>query len=387
MEKSSTNGSPDAANGEITQKKLPWDQRSEGIRRRHFFAVKGSERMEKVFWQMTEVDPHSNVLVTGESGTGKTFAARAIHDLTHTQGKFAKVTMTAIPEELVASELFGHMENAYTGAQSRRRGLFEIANNGTLFLDEIGEISYRTQVELLGALDIPRSAKRIGSNDDIKLHLLAICATQKNLLELVREGLFHEPLYRRLRQKVIHLPSLSESGPQFVEHLIFATLQSVAKKMKKNSPLDIHAKTLQRMSEMSYPGNARELRDLLSEMASRAYKNGSQQLQNDDLEIALDSRGNEDAHECNSNGKVKDETGKTLPEIVADCERRAILVALAENNYSRAETAAALGINRVTLFNKIRKYNLVIDERTLTGGRSHTLVGEQKNGRRKGRSV
>lgn len=282
-----------AAHPRIDEKKFDWGPREEAIRNNHFFEVAGSPEMEKIFLQMTKVRPNSNVLLTGESGTGKTNAARVIHALTHdTKAKLVEVAIPALNRELLSSELFGHKKGSFTGATANRGGRFEQANGSSILIDEIGEIPPETQVQLLAALDDPRQITRVGSNDPTHLKLLAMCATTQNLVQLIQQGKFHEPLYRRLTQKIIHLPSLLERGPEHCAHLVRTLLKKIANSGEKERQiLDIHPSTLQAITELAYAGNLRELVFLVSDMAERAYDDCETELTDQHLNIALTSRG------------------------------------------------------------------------------------------------
>jgi DNA-binding NtrC family response regulator len=333
-------------NGEMT-----WSSAHEAVRKQNFFEIEGSKAMKKVFWQMTKIRQDTNVLFTGESGTGKTNAARVTHSLVHEdkKTKVVEVNVAAFSQELIASELFGHKKGAFTGATENRNGHFEDANNGSIIIDEIGEIPASVQVKMLSALDKPRRIEKVGSNDAISLKLLAMCATTQDLVRLVQERKFHEPLYERLRQKIIHMPSLKERGPEYIRHLVQTLLQKIGQENSVDQPFDIHAETLEKLMHMSFPGNLRDLRYLLEEMCGQALEKRDRVLTNEHLHIALESRGSDDFRRDDLDGETT----------IERMERELILKTLKETGGDVTAAAKAVGRGRATIYRKLQDWGIV----------------------------
>ncbi|MGK5084451.1 sigma-54 dependent transcriptional regulator [Bdellovibrionota bacterium FG-1] len=203
----------------------------------------------------------TNVLIIGESGTGKELVARMIHESGPLQGKpFVPVNCGAIPENLIESEMFGHKRGSFTGAVNEKEGLFEAANGGTLFLDEVGELPLNMQVKLLRAIQ-ERSFRKVGGNDDIKVELRIIAATNRNLESAVAAGTFREDLYYRLNVILITTPPLRERRGD-VKLLSEAFLKRSAAKIGKPI-VGINSDALAAMEGYAWPGNVRELENVL----------------------------------------------------------------------------------------------------------------------------
>jgi len=294
-----------------------------------------SPAMQRVFREIESVAPsNASVIITGESGTGKELVAKAIH--ANSPRKFfplVSVHCGALTESLLESELFGHEKGAFTGAVYNRKGRFEMADSGTIFLDEIATISSKMQVELLRVLET-RSFVRVGGNKEITSDFRVICATNRDLKSMVEKGLFREDLYYRLNVVNINIPPLRErieDIPLLVEYFIDKYCSIM------NKPLiSIDAAALKRLQEFSYPGNIRELENLIE----RAIVVG--------------------------NGKkisLKDlPPGKEIAapafESLDDLEKNHISLILNKYNWNISATAKALKVDRVTLYNKIKKYSL-----------------------------
>lgn len=204
------------------------------------------------------------VLLTGENGTGKELAARALHaGSKRSDAPMIAVNCAAIPEELIESELFGHEKGAFTSADQARPGRFEMANNGTLFLDEIGDMSLKTQAKILRILQ-EQSFERVGGTRTIKVNVRVIAATNKNLEEAIAEGTFREDLYYRLRVVPLHLPPLRERGND-VELLLSAFTEGLCR-VHGCKPPHYAPETLERLLRYQWPGNVRELRNFAERM-------------------------------------------------------------------------------------------------------------------------
>ncbi len=300
--------------------------------------IGNSDEMKRVLemvYTVSETD--STVLIRGESGTGKELIARAIHS--HSKRRYfpiVAVNCGAIPETLLESELFGHEKGAFTGAHYRRKGKIELANDGTLFLDEIGDISAKMQVDLLRVFE-SKCFNRLGGHEEIKVDFRLVCATNKNLEKLVEEEKFREDLYYRINVFTIFIPPLRERRNDIlslVKHFIKKYSRSMGKPEKRISP-DVEKMLL----SYPWPGNVRELENAI-ERAMVVGKKSDIQLE--DLPLHL-------------NGSVKfSNDGITL----ADIEKQHIERVLKETNGNITRTAGLLGIDRVTLYNKLKKYGI-----------------------------
>jgi DNA-binding NtrC family response regulator len=298
-----------------------------------------SESIKKVLREVESVAPtNSSVIITGESGTGKELIARAIH--TNSLRKFyplVSVHCGALTESLLESELFGHEKGAFTGAMFNRKGRFEMADGGTIFLDEIATISTKMQIELLRVLET-KTFMRVGGNKEISSDFRVICATNRDLKSLVEKGTFREDLYYRLNVMTIHVPPLRERQddiPLLVDYFIRKYCTSM------NRPLiTIDPPALKRLLEYQWPGNIRELEN----MVERAIVVGNgKKIFLKDLPFGKD---------------ILDSSVESLD----DFEKAFILQILNKYSWNISRTAQALKVDRVTLYNKIRKYGLKAKE-------------------------
>jgi two-component system response regulator AtoC len=282
------------------------------------------------------------VLITGESGTGKEVAAREIHRRGPRSGEpFAAVNIGGIHEGLMESELFGHEKGAFTGAAGRKQGLFELAGRGCLFLDEIGEMPMPLQVKLLRVLQ-ERKIRRLGGVIDIPVNARIISATNRNPEALVKEGRFREDLYYRLNVFRVSLPPLRERRediPLLAEHFL-------GRKGPRSPRLSPGA--LEKLTGYSFPGNIRELENFLER--ALIYCEGG-----------LIREGDIDLHEgpgaprpAVPSAAAPAPAGGRLEEL----EKQAVMEALAKSGGNRTRAAAALGVSRKTILNKIRLYGL-----------------------------
>ncbi len=305
-----------------------------------------SEEMRQVLTilpRVAQID--STVLVTGESGTGKELIARAIHAASRRpHGPFVSVSCAALPENLLESELFGHVKGAFTGAIAARKGLLEEARGGTFFLDEIGEAPLPVQAKLLRVLE-DRSIRRLGDNRSIQVDVRMVAATNRDLQSAMREKLFREDLFYRLNVVPIHVPPLRERGgdiPPLVAHFIEKYHGKIKKQVSGVSP---QAMTL--LMAYRWPGNVRELENVIQRMMVVA-KGDTLDVQDFPPEIS----GKEAPHE-----KPKDMKGITR-ESAGLAEKNLILDSLAKSGGNVTQAARSLGISRVTLQKKMKMYNL-----------------------------
>ena len=280
------------------------------------------------------------VLITGESGTGKELTASALQKYSERRDKpFVKINCAAIPSELIESELFGYEEGAFTGAKKGGKvGAFELADGGTLLLDEIGEVPYQVQAKLLRALQ-EGEITRIGCKKPVKLDIRIIAATNRNLLQEVKEGKFREDLYYRLNVMPVHLPALRERRED-IPLLVGSFINKFSEKYKKKASLESGA--MQILKAYDWPGNIRELRNLMERLVV---------INRTGVITRSIIRGNLGM------GDVMEEEGKTLKEIVIQTETRVILDALAECG-SKRKAAAKLGVDPSTLVKKCQQYGI-----------------------------
>jgi DNA-binding NtrC family response regulator len=295
-----------------------------------------SVAMKKVFDAIETVGPtDATVLITGESGTGKELVAKAIHAAS--PRKFHPIVTIhcgALTETLLESELFGHEKGAFTGAQYRKKGKFEIAEGGTVFLDEMGDISLKTQTDLLRVLQ-EREIVRVGGNQAIKVDFRCVAATNKDLEELIDEGKFRPDLFYRLNVFRIELPSLRdrrEDIPLLVDHFVRKFSLQMNKKINRVAPAAMYA-----LQNHGWPGNVRELENAVERAMVVAQE---PELREGDFIFKM------------KNGTQPDTGVRTLEDI----EKAHILRVLEECNWNQTRTAETLDIDRVTLHNKLKKY-------------------------------
>ncbi|UCF96992.1 MAG: sigma-54-dependent Fis family transcriptional regulator [Spirochaetaceae bacterium] len=281
-------------------------------------------------------DTPSTVLVTGESGTGKEVIARLIHNLSSRAGNpFIPVNVGGIPETLLESELFGYERGAFTGAERRKVGLFEVASGGTLFLDEIGEMPQQLQVKLLRVLQ-DKKVQRLGTADLIPVDVRIIAATNHDLQAGVREKTFREDLYYRLNVIHLALPPLRERIDD-LPLLIGQLLRRLKVKLGK-SVQGIDGQALEQLRRYSFPGNVRELENLLER--AMIFAEGDT-LTASDLILPR-----------------SEEPASPRPATLESLERQAIVAALHRWEGNRTKAAAELGITRRTLLNRIKHFGI-----------------------------
>jgi two-component system response regulator AtoC len=287
----------------------------------------------------------STVLVQGKSGTGKELVAKAIHyNSPRRERPLVTVNCSAIPKELLESELFGHVKGAFTGAVALKRGLFEEADGGSLFLVEIGELSFELQVKLLRVLQ-EREMRRVGDTRSVKVDVRLIAATNRDLAQAVKEGLFREDLYYRLNVIPIVLPDLkdrTEDIPLLVGHF----LMKYAK--EADPPIEgISKEAMRLLLEYDWPGNVRELENVIERAVILGH---SSQVLPEDLPT----------HLCTRMPPVRQKTREpNMPRpTLEELERDYIATILRETHWHRMQAAHILGIDRRTLYRKIRTYRL-----------------------------
>jgi len=309
-------------------------------------------RMQAIFKTIKAVaDTRTTVLITGESGTGKTLLARALHNLSQRRaGPFVEVNCGALPESLLESELFGHQKGAFTGAVRDKIGKFEAASGGTIFLDEIGTSSPAFQVKLLRVLQ-DRVIERIGDTRTIAVDVRIVLATNKDLAEAVQKGEFREDLYYRIHVVTVEMPPLRQRRsdiPTLAMHFLRRFAAEHQRPVQR-----FREAALQALVQAPWPGNVRQLENLVERAVVLA---SGDELDLADLPADLAARPDSAA----MSAAVLDPLAPVLPlkEALVEPERRILTQALAHCGGNRERAARLLQINRSTLFHKLRKFGI-----------------------------
>lgn len=293
-----------------------------------------------------------SVVIIGETGTGKEYVASQIHKRSRRSGDpFVAVDCGALPKEIAGSELFGHIKGAFTGALSDKKGCFEVADTGTLFLDEIGNLTYDNQIKLLRVLQ-ERQVRRIGSNKEIPVDVRIIVATNEDLKSLVKKGDFREDIFHRLNEFTVELAPLHERNEDimiFANHFREEANKDLFKSVKKFS------RQVQKVFSLyQWPGNLRELRNvvrravLLCETKEINENHLPEEIVSPDYFDFLDNQ--QDSRE---NGIIQD-----LKSVAENAEKAAIIQVLKQTGNNKSKTADILKVDRKTLYNKMRAYNI-----------------------------
>ena len=307
----------------------------------------------------------STVLITGESGTGKEVVARELHRLSpRAAGPFVPVNVGALPESLLESELFGYEKGAFTGAESRKQGLFELANGGTLFLDELGEMSALMQVKLLRVLQ-ERLIMRVGGTRPIPIDVRILAATNRDPEKAVMDGTFREDLYFRINVIRIRLPALRDR-PADIAPLAGLFLARFARETGKRVT-GISGDALRLLSSYRFPGNIRELENCIERavILTDGEELGVGDFQLDGRFLRLPESGERREYTGDVEGAGRERAAErpqeapSAPVSVRDAEKRAVIAALARNGGHRERTAAELGISRRTLLTRMKEYGLI----------------------------
>lgn len=278
-----------------------------------------------------------SVLILGASGTGKEYVARRIHEQSSRNGKpFFALDCGAIPHDVASSEFFGYKKGAFTGADKDKMGAFEAANGGTLFLDEVGNLPYDIQVQLLRVLQ-ERRIRPIGSNHEVEIDIRLVCATNENLAQAVAEGRFREDLFHRINEFTIYMPALKDRGTDLFRFAELFLQQANNELDRQVEGFDAHASEM--LVRYDWPGNLRELNNVVKRAVLLSQ---GRQITSDVLRLAMQPI--------------------TKPETFilrnADDERQRILQALTAASGNKSKAALLLGIDRKTLYNKLKHYSL-----------------------------
>jgi len=286
------------------------------------------------------------ILITGENGTGKEVVAKSIHRISlRRDGPFIAVNCAAIPEELIESELFGYEKGAFTGADKKRQGKFEIADGGTIFFDEIGDMSVATQAKVLRVLQ-EMEFQRLGSGENIKVDIRVVAATNKNLEEEMKKGNFREDLFYRLNVIPLYIPPLRERKgdiPLLIDHFlkIFSTKSKLA--VKK-----IHPRVVDALKQYYWAGNVRELKNIIERMV---ILSSGEMITIKDLPPGI-MVGDMDTSPFSQNN---------FKDARKSFEKQFILRRLMENNYNVPETATSLGLDRTTLYRRLKQLGINLE--------------------------
>ena len=330
IQNSTTQNAPTAHNSKFKT------QNSKLTAPRHIEGKSEASRQLYSYVELVAPTPMS-VLILGASGTGKEYVAHRIHDLSARADRpFFALDCGAIPRDVAASEFFGHKKGAFTGADSDKRGAFEMANGGTLFLDEVGNLSYEVQVQLLRALQ-ERRIRPVGGTQEIPIDIRLVCATNENLEEAVSEGRFREDLYHRINEFTIYMPKLSERGSDL---FLFADLFIRHANEELNRTVEgFDSDAAELLASHSWPGNLRELNNVVKRAVLLTRGN---KITTTELTQAM--------------GQIR--TDNVLQLHDEDTERQRIITALQQTNGNKAKAARLLGIDRKTIYNKIEKLGI-----------------------------
>jgi len=296
-------------------------------------------KMQVLFKLIEDVAPtDATVLIQGESGTGKELVARAIHHRSHrAQKPFVVINCSAYPTTLLESELFGHEKGAFTGAIRRKIGRFEQADGGTVFLDEISEIDPMAQTRLLRVLQ-QQTIDRLGGDQAIKVDVRILAATNRNLVQEVREGRFREDLYYRLNVIPIHIPPLRERSKDI--HLLARYFLDLFTREQNKTINGFRSDVMRKLIDTSWPGNVRELENTIEHAVVLAK---GDMIELSDLPTSLIQTTQ--SSDCN-------------PFTIAEIEKQTIRKVLEEYNWNKTEAARKLGISRSTLYEKMKKLKI-----------------------------
>ena len=311
----------------------------------HNFLEGESEEARKLYNYVNLVAPtQMSVLINGASGTGKEYVAHRIHQLSKRADKpFIAIDCGSIPKDLAASEFFGHVKGSFTGALNDKTGAFVEANGGTLFLDEIGNLSYEVQVQLLRALQ-ERRIRRIGSAKEIEVDVRLISATNENLKEAINKGNFREDLYHRINEFTLQMPSLKDR-PEDI--LLFANFfLDQANRELERSLIGFDAEASETLQSYPWPGNLRQLKNTVKRATLLAQ---GEYITRKDLGEEI--------------GEQREETSTRIPEESfilhnEETEKLRIMKALQQTGNNKTKAATLLGIDRKTLYNKLKLYHI-----------------------------
>ncbi len=311
-----------------------------------------SQEAKKIEEYVSLVAPTAmSVLILGESGTGKEYISRAIHEQSKRSNKpFVAVDCGALSKDLAASELFGHIKGSFTGAVGDKKGQFEMAHQGTLFLDEIGNLSYEIQVKLLRAIQ-EKKIRKVGGEKDIDVDVRLITATNEDLTEAVERGEFREDLYHRINEFKIEVPPLRKRGADI--HLFADYFLSLANQELEKNIEGFSEEVYHKFCEYSWPGNLREMKNVIKRGVLLTKGNTIEvQALPEEITTPSNSLASLDVE------KLSISPQSDLKNVQQRMEKEMILNALQQFKYNKSKVAKALNIDRKTLYNKLKLYEI-----------------------------
>jgi two-component system nitrogen regulation response regulator NtrX len=337
-----------AVRNALRQRRLEVENRALRARvDRHLVIVGASDAMVRLREHVAMAAPsNGRVLISGENGTGKELVARQIHALSHRRsGPFVEVNCAAIPEELIESELFGHTKGAFTGAVADRRGKFEVASGGTLFLDEVGDMSLKTQAKVLRALQ-EQVVEPVGGQGSVRVDVRVIAATNKDLVQEIRQGRFREDLYFRLNVIPVAVPPLRDRGEDVIrlaEHFVAEFAREYGRR-----PKQLSTGAMAVLRAYHWPGNVRELRNTIERLM---------------IMVPVETIAEADLAFLELAGAPPPGTRRLPPGPLFEArdawERDYILAALAAHDGNISRTSETLGLERSNLYKKMRALGIV----------------------------
>lgn len=344
-------------NSALKSKNLPQDNRKASRKSKS----KKAEYINGVSQQAQTVEKHveliaptdMSVIIMGETGTGKEYVARAIHDKSKRKANnFLAIDCGALPKELAGSELFGHVKGAFTGAVSDKKGCFELANGGTLFLDEIGNLSFANQMKLLRVLQ-EKVVKKIGGTQDIPVDVRIIVATNEDLVQEVKSGNFREDIYHRINEFKIELAPIRERPDDIAVFSEYFLNEANIELEKTIKGFDDHV--MNNLKGHYWHGNLRELRNVIkrSVLLCQGDKIKMEHLPQ---EFTVPVHMGKDGFQVSFNGAIPG----SLKEVAEQAEKKAILEVLRQTNNNKSKTAELLKVDRKTLYNKLKSYKIEI---------------------------
>ena len=318
------------------------------------YIIGNNPRSLELWEQVNIVAPTKmSVLILGQSGTGKEYLAKKIHELSKRSNKpFVAIDCGVLSKDLAASEFFGHEKGSFTGALFDRKGQFEIANGGTLFLDEIGNLPSEVQTQLLRALQ-EKLIRKVGGAKEIEIDVRLIAATNEQLSENIQREAFRNDLYHRINEFEIYVPSLKERIDDLEQYLDFF-LKEASEELEKEVQ-QVSKAALEIFQHYEWPGNLRELKNIVKRAV---LLSDSDTIDVQHLPVGFNQRQEVKSDTFTDESNSQQNSGLDLKEIQENQEKEAIKQALIQHKYNKSKAAKALNIDRTTLYKKIKSYNI-----------------------------
>lgn len=322
---------------------------------RSFTLIAKNEKMREILSGIDRVvDSDSSILLIGETGSGKEIFAEYIHRTSNRSGNpFVKISLSAMPAELLESELFGHERGAFTSASGEKKGLFEIASTGSIFLDDIDDIPLQIQTKLLRVLE-SRELMKIGGTKPVEIDVRLITASKKDLNELVSKGIFRSDLYYRINVVPFNIPPLRERKDD-IEHLF----THFAKHFQPGKNISISPDAIQALVNYSWPGNVRELKNIVQRIL--LFSGEEIRLENLPPELRIGFSFELLIGECR---KCFTEGNMSYDEVVNCLEQNLLKDALNKHSWNQSKASKSLGLNLSTFRDKLKKFNISIPPHT-----------------------